>query len=58
MKRVVSVQDLLELEIKPDALLAEFYALTSEEVPNRLLSNLCRVSCPGCGSTQSQAAFE
>jgi hypothetical protein len=58
VKRVVSVQDLLELEIKPDALLAEFYAITSEEVRARLLSDLHVVSCSGCGSTQSQTAFE
>ena len=60
MRTIVSVQDVLELEIKPDNLLAEFYALTEEAVKKRLAAaaELRPVPCPGCGSSKSDRAFE
>jgi hypothetical protein len=60
MRTIVSVQDVLELEIKPDNLLAEYYALTEQAVKRRLAvaSELRPVPCPGCGSSKSERAFE
>jgi hypothetical protein len=59
MKTIVSVQDLIELEIKPDVLLAEFYALTAKAVDETLVVEASlHVACPGCGSPQASPAFK
>lgn len=59
MKTIVSVQDLLELEIKPDALLSEFYTLTREDVKQMLAGGaLVDVPCPACGSSRRSVTFE
>lgn len=59
MKTVVAVQDLLELEIKPDELLAEFARLTERDVPARLVPRATEdAACPGCGRREGAPAFE
>ena len=60
MKTVVSLQELLEQEIKPGRLLAEYAALTATEVQRRWSGGkgLVEVSCPGCGGHDSQRAFD
>ena len=58
MRTVVSVQDLVELEIKPEPLLAEFRALTASSVqeafPER---SLVPVGCPACDAEDAILAF-
>jgi SAM-dependent methyltransferase len=60
MKTVVSIQDLLELEIKPNDLLAHFYQLTEESIREQLLSSsdFYSISCPACQSIEHEIAFE
>jgi SAM-dependent methyltransferase len=58
MKTVVSLQDLLELEIRPDALLSEYRRLAERDVRAWSAASLHEVGCPGCGSAASHAAFE
>lgn len=60
MKTIVSIQDLIEFEIKPGEALAEFYALTEHSIGQQLAAPavLRSVPCPGCGSSQSNAAFD
>lgn len=60
MKTVVSVQDLLDHEIRPDALLAEYRRLTEVSIAERWPGGRdCRmVPCPGCSSDDSAPAFQ
>jgi SAM-dependent methyltransferase len=60
MKTVVSVQDLLEREIKPNALLTEYLRLTAESIAARWSGGrgCTDAPCQGCGSEASQPAFE
>lgn len=58
MKTVVAVHDLLELEIKPDSLLAEFSRLTATSVKSLLVPHATQeVPCPGCSRSDSDLAF-
>ncbi len=60
MKTVVLDRDLLELEIKPQAMLDEYRKLLAEEVKARLAipKQLTTIACPGCQSEASSPAFE
>lgn len=58
MKTVVSVQDLLELEIRPGALLDEYQRLTERAVRAWPASALRAVACPACGHPGARLAFE
>lgn len=60
MKTVVSIQELAELEIKPDAELKEFYALTEKDIRSRWGDGrtLVSVPCPACGRSSSSGEFE
>jgi 2-polyprenyl-6-hydroxyphenyl methylase / 3-demethylubiquinone-9 3-methyltransferase len=58
MKTVVSLQDLVDLEIRPGRLLEEFRALTRTSVAALLVGPLVDVSCQGCGGAASSVAFE
>lgn len=57
MKTVVSLQDLVDLEIHPGALLEEFHELTRTSVAALASSALLAVACPACSSTGSSPAF-
>lgn len=58
MRTVVSVQDLVELEIKPEPLLAEFRALTARSVEKAFPeSMLVLVRCPACDADDAGLAF-
>lgn len=58
MKTVVSLQDLLEREIRPGALLGEYQRLSEEAVRAWPASRLHEIACPGCGAGVSRPAFE
>lgn len=60
MKTVVSVQDLLEWEIKPNALLGEYLRLTVQSIAERWSHGrgCAEALCQGCGSAASLPAFE
>lgn len=60
MKTVVTVQDLLECEIKPDDLIGRFRELSAAAVRERWASGagLVEADCPGCGASEKQPAFE
>jgi hypothetical protein len=58
MKTVVSLQELLEFEIRPGALLGEYQRLTEAAVRAWPASALHSVPCPACGSASAQPAFE
>lgn len=58
MKTVVSLQDLVDNEIRPGALLEEFQALTRASVAGLLAGPLAAVPCPGCGGSAVTPAFE
>lgn len=58
MKTVVSLQDLVDLEIRPGRLLEEFQALTKSSVAALLRGSLVEVLCQGCGGAASSVAFE
>lgn len=58
MKTVVSLQDLLEFEIRPGSLLAEYQRLTEAAVRAWPPSTLREVACPACGGEGAQPAFE
>jgi hypothetical protein len=58
MKTVVSLQDLLEFEIRPGALLAEYERLTEQAVRSWPAASLQEVACPGCGSRDARPAFD
>jgi SAM-dependent methyltransferase len=59
MKTIVSVQDLLEREIKPNALLEEYLRLTRDAIAARWPGGrgCIAAACQGCGSRASAAAF-
>jgi SAM-dependent methyltransferase len=58
MKTVVSLQDLLEYEIRPRALLAEYHRLTEAAVRAWPVDSFNEVACPGCGGEAAHTAFE
>lgn len=60
MKTVVSIQDLLELEIKPNDLLSQFYQLTEESIQEHFppSAGFYSISCPACQSVEHEIAFE
>ncbi|HXH34340.1 MAG TPA: hypothetical protein VNJ54_08005, partial [Plantibacter sp.] len=58
MKTVVSLQDLLELEIRPGPLLDEYRRLSEAAVRAWPSSALRDVSCQACGSADARPAFE
>ncbi len=60
MKTIVLGRDVLELEIKPHALLDEYRHLNAEDVRARLIgpNELRDCACPGCCSRESKLAFE
>lgn len=60
MKAVVLDRDILELEIKPHAMLDEYRQLIAQEVKARLAAptELTPCVCPGCQSDASSVAFE
>ena len=58
MKTVVSLQDLLELEIRPGALLGEYQRLTEAAVREWPADSLHDVACQACGSRAARPAFE
>jgi SAM-dependent methyltransferase len=58
MKTVVSLQDLVDNEIRPGALLEEFRTITRTSVADLLSGPRVEVPCPGCGATSGSPAFE
>jgi hypothetical protein len=60
MKTIISIQDLAELEIKPDDELQKYYTLTEHEIRSRWGDGgtLVTVSCPGCGGNRSAGVFD
>lgn len=60
MKTIVSVQEIDELEIKPQAEVAEWRRLVAEDMRQRWprRSGWITVGCPACGDTSARAAFE
>ena len=58
MKTVVSLQDLLELEIRPSGLLTEYQRLTEAAVRAWPAASLHRVACQACRADQPRPAFE
>jgi len=58
MKTVVSLQDLLEFEIRPGALLGEYQRLTEAAVRAWPAAVLREVPCQACGSEDACPAFE
>ena len=60
MKTVVSLQELLEVDVRPAGLLAEYVALTKADISQRWgsrASELAGVDCQGCGATERTTAF-
>jgi SAM-dependent methyltransferase len=57
MKTVVSLQDLLELEIRPEELLGEYYQRLERDVAAQWVEGVHDVACPGCGGTDFAPAF-
>ncbi len=57
MKTVVLDRDVVETEVKPHALLAEYRRLLAREVEQNLSQGLGECPCPGCRSDQSTQAF-
>ena len=59
MKTIVLEQEVLEREIKPQALLDEYRRLLAREVQARLVTpnQLTPTACPGCCSDRGSAAF-
>jgi hypothetical protein len=59
MKTIVSMQDFLEAEIKPNESLAQYSALTAHDAQELLLTTpLHMVACPACQSVQRELVFE
>ena len=58
MKTVVSLQDLLELEIRPGALLGEYQRLTEAAVRAWPRGALRDVACQACGHATARPAFD
>lgn len=60
MKTVVSVQEIAELEIKPDAEVAHWRTLVETEIGARWKNRAewIAIPCPACQSAQRRAAFE
>lgn len=59
MRTVVAVQDFLELEIKPDDLLAEFVRITEQSVRDQLVPRARdEVACPACRHGAGGETFE
>lgn len=57
MKTVVLDRDVVEMEVKPHDLLAQYRRLLAREVEERLGHGLQACACPGCGSGSSSLAF-
>ena len=57
MKTVVLDRDVVEMEVKPHALLAEYRRLLAREVEEGLSRGLSECACPGCRSARSNQAF-
>jgi len=57
MKTVVLDRDVVETEVKPHHLLAEYRRLLERDVTARLLQGLEECSCPGCGGGEKRPAF-
>ena len=57
MKTVVSLQDLLELDIRPEGLFAQYHERLGRDVAERWRSGLREAACPGCGSSEMTDAF-
>ena len=58
MKTVVSLQDLLELEIHPEGLHAQYQERLARDVADRWRAAALDVPCPGCGAAKATPAFE
>jgi SAM-dependent methyltransferase len=57
MKTVVAVQDLVDLEIRPDALAERFRELTRTGVEALAAGPLVTVACPACGHSGATSAY-
>jgi SAM-dependent methyltransferase len=57
MKTVVSIQDLLELEIRPEGLFGHYFEKLGRDVAARWTTGLRDVPCPGCGAEAGAASF-
>jgi ribosomal protein S27E len=57
MKTVVSLQELLDLEIRPEGLFGQYYDLLVRDLGERWAGGLHEVPCPGCGSRQAASVF-
>jgi hypothetical protein len=59
MKTIVSMQEFLEAEIKPNESLAQYIAMTAHDAQELLLTTpLHMVACPACQAGQRELAFE
>lgn len=58
MKTVVSLQDLVDSEIRPQPLVDEYHRLLQRDLRARWRPDTLRdVPCPGCGNSESTPAF-
>jgi hypothetical protein len=57
MKTVVLDRDMIEMEVRPHVLLAEYRRLLAQGVAEMLLLGLKDCICPGCGGTEKSLAF-
>jgi len=57
MKTVVLDRDLVEMEVKPHHLLAEYRRLLAQGVEERLCRQLAECPCPGCRGDRHTPAF-
>lgn len=58
MKTVVSLQELVDAEIRPGGLIEEFHRLTAEAVATLIRGPLTDAPCPACSSRSSAPAFD
>lgn len=58
MKTVVSLQELVDVDIRPDRLFDEFRELTRASVASLAAGTLVDAACQGCGNAGSRPAFE
>ncbi len=57
-KTVVSLQELVDVDIRPGRLVEEFHKLTRSSVAVLAQGPLVDVSCPACANAESRVAFE
>lgn len=57
MKTVVSLQELLDLEIRPEGLFGQYHERLARDLGERWAGGLREVPCPGCASRNAAPVF-